>query len=69
MTNNYYQTHKEKLQKEASGKCQSSSSEEEKKRQNRPETDIKIPCEVKKEKKRQYHRERNESLLSCFVDF
>ena len=53
MTNNYYQKHKERLQKEVFLKKQKIKSKES------PEKDIKVLLKKKKEKNRQYHRERN----------
>ena len=55
MTNNYYQKHKHRLQKEVRERYQNLFEVEKKKDKERPQKYIKI---FLKKKKRQYHRER-----------
>ena len=62
MTPNYYQKHKEKLQKEAGKTYQNHSEERKEKDEKRPKKDIKISVKKKRKKKRQYHCERNKNL-------
>ena len=62
MTNNYYQKQKEEFRKEARERCQIFLKKKDTKGEKRPETDIKISLQKKKEKSPQYHRERHDNL-------